>query len=378
MRRIYLDNAATSFPKAPGTGRVMASYLENECINPNRTASSMQYAAFDWMYGLRTRISELYGYPHPECIAFTRNVTESLNWLLKGLIGRDDHVVITSLEHNAVMRPLVQIGARYTAIGCNRYGESIIDSIDEAVRPDTKAFVICAAGNVFGNVHDLQAIADKARKHNALLIIDSAQASPFIDIDMEALGAAAVAFTGHKGFLGPEGTGGFIIRKELALTLDPLIAGGTGSQSDSIEIPSVLPDRLNPGTENLVGLKGLWHSLGYALDNRQELYSRMKENTEHLYEALSGVDELRIVGPGLDRTRTNAISVISGSCDIAGLAAFLSDNGIETRVGMHCAPMAHRAMGTFPGGTLRFSPGPFTQKSEIDDAILAIREFFKS
>jgi len=352
----------------------IARYIEEDCININRTDSNVAMKNFDFLFSLRTDLARIFNYPHPECVIFRSGLTESMNWIVKGLFKEDDHVIVTSLEHNAVMRPLVQQKIAFSRIPCDDFGYCSASEAEKLVRPETKAMIINAASNVFGTVQDVESLAEVAKLHNLLLIIDSAQAAPYINIDMEKLHASAICFAGHKGFLGPQGTGGFIIRKELAGTLVPLIAGGTGSRSDSEEIPDMLPDRFSPGTENLPGLKGLSWSVRYVMDNLENLKEACRKNTEMLYNGLSGIEGICIVGPTLDKPRTSVVSITSDAMDIAELAASLAEKGIETRVGMHCAPAAHKAMGTFPGGTLRFSPGPFTKPEEIDFAISEIKK----
>lgn len=375
MKRIYLDNGATSFPKAPGLGNVMADYIENKCININRTESHVAEEAFDFLFDLRLNLCDLYHFPTPESVIFTRCVTESLNWVLKGLLKKGDHVLVTSLEHNAVMRPLVQMGVGFSQIPSDSFGYAKIEEVRKLVRPETKAMVVNVASNVFGTIQDVYALAEEAHKLGLFLILDAAQASPFVSLDFEALHATAICFTGHKFFLGPQGTGGFLLRKELAMEMEPLILGGTGSESDSIEKPTTLPDRLTSGTENLVGLCGLNHSVRYVMDHMEELRNSLTRNTQYLYEGLASIPYLHLVGPSLDQPRTDVLSVASDKVDVAWVASELLERaGIETRVGMHCAPCAHKAMGTFPKGTLRFSPGPFTTKEEIEVSIQTLKE----
>lgn len=379
MNRIYLDNAATSFPKAPGLGKALAEYIENGVVNPNRTESALSYRAFDVSYALREHISSLYNYPHPECIAFTRNITEALNWLIKGLLERQDHVIVSSNEHNAVMRPLRQMGIDYSIIPSSSHGFNDYSSLPSLIKPNTRAIIINAAGNVSGAIQDLETPAEYAKKHNLLFIIDSAQASPFVEIDMEKLNASAVAFTGHKGLLGPQGIGGAIIRKELALSIAPLISGGTGSRSDSEDVPDLLPDRLNPGTDNMPGIIGLEHSLSYISKNLSSLYDNEREMTKILIEGLYKINGIILFGAGLEENRTNVVSIETEGIDEAEVSALLLERGgIETRVGLHCSPSSHKTLGTFPRGTLRFSPGPFTTKDEINYTLTLLKEIMKN
>lgn len=376
MKRIYLDNASTSFPKAVGLGDAMKSYIENSCLNVNRTESPLVMESFDMLYDLRLLLCSHYGFENPNCVVFTKNVTEALNWIIKGLLGKDDHVVVSCLEHNAVMRPLVQMGNEFSRIPCDEEGYLETELAESLFRENTRMMIISAASNVFGSVQDLRTLCEIAHRHGVITVIDSAQASPFVDINMGELGIDVLAFTGHKGFLGPQGTGGFLIREDLAKSMDVLISGGTGSRSDSEQIPQSLPDRLTAGTENLVGLCGLLHSVRWTLDNLEDLRRAVEHNTRLMYEALSGISLLRIVGPSPDRKRTGVISVVSDVCDIAGLSSYLSLHGVETRVGLHCSPSSHKAMGTFPTGTLRFSVGPFTTEDEIGLTGNLILEFF--
>ena len=375
MRRIYLDNAATSFPKAPGIGNVIKAFLEKDCTNINRTSGPGEFPVFDKLFGLRSDISQMLGFTTPESVCFSSGVTESLNLIIKGLFTKDDHVLVSSCEHNSVMRPLVQEGIPFTRIPCDKEGYLILDGARELIRPNTKAMIICAAGNVTGAVQDIEKIAQFAHDNKLLLFLDAAQAIPYVDFDMERNNIAGVVFSGHKGFLGPEGTGGIALRKDIALNIPPLVSGGTGSQSDSEDVPVTLPDRLEAGTQNLPGLLALAESVRYVRRNLGSLKENERKMTELLYEGLRTIKGLKIVGAPLDRPRTSVISVVSDSMDIARISALLSERyGIETRVGMHCSPSSHKSLGTFPGGTLRFSPGPFTMKDEIFLTIDALGE----
>lgn len=384
MKRIYLDNAATSFPKAPGIAEEMASFLEKDCLNPNRTESGRAFELFEKVYSVREKLAGLYGHDNPASVVFTRSVTESLNWVIKGLLTPNDHVIVTSSEHNAVMRPLVQCGIPFSRIPSDKEGYSFLETVDSLVRPNTKAMIVNACGNVSGHVDDVGALAEIAKKHNLLFFVDSAQASPFIDLNMDELRAAGICFTGHKGFLGPEGIGGMVLRTDIALEISPLIAGGTGSESDREEIPHSLPDRLEAGTLNIPGILGLGKALEFVLEHREELARNMQAMTRKLYEGLVGIDGIKVVGAKLNagsrasdsnRRRTNVISIVSPKKDLAYISSQLLERcGIETRVGLHCSPAAHRTLGTFPEGTLRFSPGPFTTDLEIDTALGCLKE----
>lgn len=375
MRRIYLDNGSTSWPKADGVAKAIYDAIEFDNISLNRTESNLAYTAFDRIYTLRETLGRLYNYNRPECIAFTKNVTEALNWIIKGLFSPSDHLIVSSNEHNAVMRPIVQTGIPFSRIPSDSHGFNDYSQIENLIRPETKGIIINAAGNVSGAIQNLEIPAEFARKHKLLFIVDSAQASPFTDIDFSNLEIAAIAFTGHKGFLGPQGTGGMILKREIAETIPPLIAGGTGSESDSEAIPSSLPDRLTPGTENIPGLIGLARAVEYTIGNKEKLKSNMMEKTYRLMEGLRKIDKIDIVGAGQDEKRSNIVSIKSEYIDIAYLSSrILEKSGIETRVGLHCAPSAHKVLGTFPTGSLRLSPGPFTTDDDIDITLETIKE----
>ncbi len=379
MERIYLDNAATSFPKAPGIVQEMKQFLEEDCLNPNRTESGRAFDLFDKVYTLRCTLAKLYNYDSPESVIFTRSVTESLNWVIKGLFTPSDHVLVSSSEHNAVMRPLVQCKIPFSRIPADCQGYSKLDCVEPLIQQNTKAMIINVCGNVSGHVDNVCALAEIAKRHGLLLFIDSAQASPYINLDMKALNAAGICFTGHKGFLGPEGIGGMVLRKDIALTIPPLIIGGTGSESDSEEVPHSLPDRLESGTLNLPGILGFKTAVDYTLENLDTLRAKIQANTERLYCGLEEIKGIEIVGAKLDcihpERRTSVISIIAQNKDIAQIsAALLERQGIETRVGLHCSPAAHKTLGTFPGGTLRFSPGPFTTFEEIDKTLACLKE----
>ena len=361
-----MDNAATSFPKAPGIGDVIKTFLERDCTNINRTSGAGEFPVFDSLYNLRSGLSEMLGFGTPESVCLSSGVTESLNLVISGLFSKEDHVLVSSCEHNSVMRPLVQRGIQFSRIPCDKEGYIVLEGAKDLIRPNTRAMIICAAGNVTGAIQDIEKIAQFAHDNNLLLIFDAAQAIPYVDFDMEANHIAGVVFSGHKGLMGPEGTGGIALRKDIALSIPPLISGGTGSQSDSEDVPVTLPDRLEAGTQNLPGLLALAESVSYVRKKLRAIKENERCMTELLYEGLLSIKGLRMVGAPLNRPRTSVISVVSDKMDIAEISAQLSERyGIETRVGMHCSPSSHRSLGTFPGGTLRFSPGPFTMKDEI-------------
>ena len=375
MKRIYLDNAATSFPKAPGTADVIRDFLEKDCTNISRTTGQKGMEAYERITNLRSGIAELLNLPTPESVILNSGATESLNLIIKGLLNPGDHVLVSSCEHNSVMRPLVQRGVSFSRIPCDRQGYILVDSIEGLVRPETKAILVCGSGNVSGAVQDIATIAEIAGKLGINLFIDAAQNIVNLNVDMTAMGIAGIVFSGHKDLIGPEGTGGVALRRDIAMSIEPLISGGTGSRSDLELIPDTLPDRLEAGTQNIGGLLALEHSFSYCMDNKEELHENDRKVTGLLYAGLESIEGIRIVGAPLNRPRTSVISISSDRMDIADISELLLERyGIETRVGLHCSPSSHKALGTFPTGTLRFSPGPFTTEEEIRITVDAVKE----
>lgn len=373
MARIYLDNAATSMPKAKGMKEAICSYIEDGIVNPNRTESALSFSLFEKIFGLREKICTLYSYYSPESIAFTKNVTEALNLVIHGLFTPKDHVIVSHFEHNAVMRALCGNNIEYSIMGYNGY-DNDYSTLDSLLRPNTKAVIMTKASNVTGAIFDLDLIAEWTHKHSLMLFIDSAQASPYVPIDMDKYNISGVCFTGHKGFLGPEGTGGVLFRKEIAEKVEPLIYGGTGSESDKLTMPSFLPDKFEAGTENTLGLIGLNAAMGYSLANLSELKDKLKANTELLIDGLLKLDGIEIKGP-LEGERTNVVSIVCSKFDLSYISSELLKRGeIETRIGLHCAPLCHQAIGTFSNGTLRFSPSAFTTKDEIEKTLYLLKE----
>ena len=375
MKRIYLDNAATSFPKVPGTADILRDFLEKDCTNISRTTGRNGTEIYERITALRSALARLVGLSTPESVILNSGATESLNLIVKGFFNPGDHVLVSYCEHNSVMRPLVQTGISFSRIPCDRQGYVLADRIEELIRSQTKAILICAAGNVSGAVQDIGTIAEIAKKKGLLLFIDAAQSIVDLNIDMEAMGIAGVVFSGHKDLLGPEGTGGVVLRHDIAQTIRPLISGGTGSHSDSEDIPDTLPDRLEAGTQNIGGLLALAHCLTFRVGNRERLLRNERHVTELLYRGLESIEGIRIVGAPLERQRTSVISVTSDKMDIADISELLLERyGIETRVGLHCSPSSHKALGTYPTGALRFSPGPFTTQEEIGITVDAMKE----
>ena len=266
MNRIYLDQASTSFPKAPGVAQAMMDYLTMNGVNVNRGCYSSAYSAEEVIYETRQLLAELFHFSKCKNVIFTPNVTTSLNFILKGFLKPGDHILVSAMEHNAVMRPVVQLassGISFDRIPCRTDGSMILEKVEELIRPETKAIVTLHASNVCGTRMPLDALGEICQRHQLYFVVDSAQTAGIVPINMDKMHIDALAFTGHKGLRGPQGTGGFLVSQELAEQMEPLISGGTGSVSHTEEIPDFMPDRFESGTPNLPGIYGLHEALLY-------------------------------------------------------------------------------------------------------------------
>lgn len=375
---IYLDNGSTAFPKAPGVGEAMMNYVNHVGVNIARGGYEAAYDAAEGVLETRERLCRLFGFDRPENVIFTGGVTVSLNCLLKGLLRPGDRAAATSMDHNAVLRPLAQLaeaGVETEIVPCEADGSLNLDRLEDALRKRPRVLVMTHASNVCGTVLPAEEAAALCRRYGTYCVLDSAQTAGRLPIHMGDWGLDAVAFAGHKGLLGPQGIGGFLVTEELAAELRPLLAGGTGSQSHLEEMPAFLPDRFEAGTLNLPGIFGLRAALVYletvGIDAvRQAELAR----TAQLLEGLRGIPGVRIAGRQDLRGRTAVVSVDFPGQDNARAAYFLETRGILTRCGLHCAPRAHRTLGTYPQGTVRLTPGHTTTEEEIGRALDAVRE----
>ena len=382
MQKIYLDQAATSFPKAPGTADAVYRYMTECGCSVSRGGYAGAYSAEELVYDTRVLLCRLFSCDEtdPKKAVFTKNVTESLNVLLKGLLRPGDHVLVSSMEHNAVMRPLGQLakqGIRVTRVPCAGDGSMDPADLETRIEKDTRAVVMLHASNVCGTVLPAAEIGAICRARGIRFILDTAQTAGTLPLNMDGMNIDALAFTGHKGLLGPQGTGGFLIREEMASELEPLITGGTGSISHTEDVPDFLPDRFEAGTLNLPGIAGLSASLGWLLAQPEGslLTHELKLTARFLrgMEALEADGLLRIIGKHGTDGRTGVVSIVPLHMDPAELAFRLDERyGIATRVGLHCAPAAHQTLGTWPAGTVRFSFGAFNTETETDEAARAV------
>ena len=384
MNRIYLDQASTSFPKAPGVAQAMMDYLTMNGSNVNRGCYSSAYSAEEVIYETRQLLAELFHFSRCKNVIFTPNITTSLNFILKGLLKPGNHILVSAMEHNAVMRPIVQLaacGISFDRIPCRKDGSMLLEQVEPLIRPETKAIVTLHASNVCGTRMPLTALGEICQRHHLYFIVDSAQTAGIVPIDMTASHIDALAFTGHKGLRGPQGTGGFLVTEELAEQMEPLISGGTGSVSHTEEIPDFLPDRFEPGTPNMPGIYGLHKALLFLKikNHMQTSYEKEEALTSYFLQQLFALDDtekhIRIIGKKDLTDRNAVVSIQTPEMDMAQVAWQLdSEYGIMTRVGLHCAPNAHKTLGTYPAGTIRFSFGPENTQEELDAAISGLKK----
>ena len=394
MQNIYLDNASTSFPKPPEVAQAMYQYMTESGTNINRGTSLTAYSTADAVFETRQLLCDFFHAEDPKNVVFTKNITEALNVLIKGYLCPGDHVLVSSLEHNAVMRPLQQIGEElvgdetdsftitFSRIGVDSEGCLLLHKLEKLIRPNTKAVIMTHASNVCGTIMPIAEVGAFCHKHNLKFIVDCAQSAGIIPIDMQAMHIDALAFTGHKGLLGPQGIGGFILREEMIPCITPFIVGGTGSMSHTEKQPAFMPDKFEAGTPNIPGIIGLGAALRWlnktGIDKLRQKEMQLTQKFLNNLLALEFNKRLHIIGRHSINGRIGVISIATNKCDIADLAHNLAQHyGIATRVGLHCAPAAHKALGTYPTGTLRFSFGWNNTEQDVKYAITALNALIR-
>ena len=378
MKDIYFDNSSTSFPKAPNVGRAMGEFIENGAFNINRGSYEGAYEAGSAVLDTREMLKDLFNCPNSKNVVFTPSVTYSLNFFIKGFLKPGDHVLVTSIEHNAVMRPLVQmekLGVEFDAVPCDEEGGVTADDFRAYIKENTKAIITTHASNVCGTIIPIEEIGALCKEKGLVYAVDTAQTAGILNIDMQKANIDFLAFTGHKGLLGPQGIGGFIASDKLEGLIDTVISGGTGSLSDSEEIPDFLPDRFESGTLNLPGIIGLHQALVYlkeaGIDNMRK---EKMEITKYFLDQVKEIDGVKVAGKKTVEGRLGVVSIDFEGFDNSIVSFYLSSKyKIMTRVGMHCAPRAHKTLKTFPQGTVRFSFSHFNTKEEVDICINAIK-----
>ncbi|MDP2798649.1 MAG: aminotransferase class V-fold PLP-dependent enzyme [Deltaproteobacteria bacterium] len=376
MMPIYGDQAATSFPKPRAVIEAVSSFLTNTSGSPGRSAHGYAIEAGRAVFEARETVADFFNCPSSEQVIFTANVTESLNLVLLGLLQPGDHVVTTSMEHNSVMRPLQYLKESgkvdFTVVSCDDQGRLAPENIQKALRPETRLVVVNHASNVTGTILPIEAVGEI--KGNAFFLIDTAQSAGVIPIDMQKAKVDFLAFTGHKSLLGPTGIGGLCLSKDIRL--NPLKRGGTGSRSESWVHPDFLPDRYESGTPNSLGIVGLNAGIRFIQDlGLERIRAHELRLIRQMTEGLSAIKGVKIYGPRAADEKTGIVSLnIEGKSPSEVCLILDRKYGIMTRGGLHCAPIAHKTIGTFPNGTVRLSLGYFNTMEEVDQVIRAIYE----
>lgn len=383
---IYFDNASTSFPKPDTVPEMMMNYIKNIGSNINRGCYDTAYHTEEIVFETRELLCDMFAGEDARNVVFTRNITESLNCIIKGLLKPGDHVLVSSMEHNAVMRPLTQLsenGITFNRIHSFEDGTMDFSSIESLIKPNTKAIIMLHASNVCGTMLPVEEVGKLCLEHGLIFVVDTAQTAGIFDIDMNTMHIDALCFTGHKSLLGPQGVGGFIIKNHLVDKLTPLIAGGTGSISHTEDIPPFMPDKFEAGTPNLPGIFGLNASLKWLKEKGiNNIRSHELDLTRHMLDELIDFSNsshlINVVGKQDINGRAPLISITTPMHELAQVANSLDEEyGIQTRVGIHCAPSAHRTLGTYPTGTIRFSFGPANTHDEVDIAVNALKKILK-
>jgi cysteine desulfurase family protein len=381
---IYMDNAATSWPKPPQVFQAISEVMERAGGNPGRSGHSLSIAAARVIYDCREKVAEFFNVPDPLRVIFTANATQAINLAIRGILKPGDNVVTTSMEHNSVMRPLRFLekqGVNLKIAQCARDGTLDITEISRLINSQTRLVIITQASNVSGTILPVTEVTAHAHKFGVPVLADASQSAGVVKIDMMGSRIDLLAFTGHKELLGPTGTGGLVINPKFDVSsIEPLTTGGTGSRSESEEQPEDLPDKFESGTANLMGIAGL--NAGLSWINSRGLDSIRDHNrllTKSLIEGLSVIPGVNVYGT---RNPENSVAIVSFTISgqrVSDVGFKLDEEyGILSRVGLHCAPAAHKTLGSFPEGTVRLSPGIFTTMDDIDKTLIAIEKAARS
>ncbi len=369
---IYFDSAATSFQKPASVAAAMWEALAS-MSSPGRGGYPAAARAADTAFQCRSELAEMFGLKNPEQVVFTLNATHALNIAIKSLVPPGGRAVVSGYEHNAVTRPLEALGAKIAVAAAPLFdSKAVTDAFDRLVVPGTDAVVCSHVSNVFGFIQPVEEIAAICRSRGVPFIVDASQSAGVLPLDMEALGAAFVAMPGHKGLYGPQGTGALLCREDVLTR--PLLEGGTGSQSIQQRMPDFLPDRLEAGTLNMPGIAGLLAGIRYVRrGGLEKILAHEKHLTQMAVQGLETLPGLRLfVSPGL-RNQTGVLSLTAEGVDVENMGSALAERGIAVRAGIHCAPYAHRTVGTLDTGTVRISFSDFNTPEEVARLLRAVQ-----
>lgn len=379
---IYLDNAATSWPKPREVIEAVREALEDYGANPGRSGHRLAIRAARAIYEAREALAEFFGAGDPDRIVLTKNVTEALNLVLYGFLRPGDHVITTSMEHNSVMRPLRDLerrGVELTVVRASPQGRLDPEEVRKAIKGNTRLIAMVHLSNVTGTLMPVKEVLGIAHGEGVPVLLDCAQSAGTLPIDLRELPVDFLAFTGHKALFGPQGTGGLYIRPGLEDELGPLMRGGTGSKSEAEEQPEFLPDKYESGTPNTPGIAGLGAGVRFLLrEGMERVAQRKKALTRMLVEGLREIKGLEVFGT-LGEDHIGIVSFRVPGMSPSEVSALLDERyGILSRPGLHCAPSAHRTLGTFPEGTVRFSVGYLNTEEEILEAVKAVWDLVRA
>lgn len=377
---IYFDNAATSFPKPEKVYDSIMKVMKEYGANPGRSGHKLALKLGREIFETRETIAKLFNIKNPMNLIFTFNCTESLNIGIKGILEKGDHVITTSMEHNSVLRPikaLEKLGIEVTIVDGDSKGRIDPLHIEESIKENTKLIVTTHISNLTGTIMPIHTIGKIAKENGVYYLVDGAQSAGVYDIDVEKMNIDMLAFPGHKGLLGPQGTGGLYIKE--GLDIREMGQGGTGSTSHLLEQPDIRPDRYESGTPNGPGIIGLGAGVEYILEKGiDKIRIHEEELTKHFIEEVTKIDKVKVYGPLDTKYQAAVVPLNIGDLDSSELSYILDQNyDIEVRPGLHCAPLAHKTIGTFEQGVVRFSFGPFNTHEEIELGIKAIKEISK-
>lgn len=379
---IYLDNAATSFPKPQEVYDRIMEVMTKYCANPGRSGHDLALEAGRIIYDSREKVANFFNIDDPMQLAFTANASMALNMGIKGALKKGDHAITSSMEHNSVLRPLHKLKEdgviELTVVECNEDGTIDLNKLEGAIKENTKLIALTHASNVSGTKFPVEEIGEIAKRKNVLFLLDSSQTAGIYDIDVKKMNIDIMGSAGHKSMLGPQGTGILYINPEIEL--DTIIEGGTGSQSAFVTQPDMMPDKFETGTPNTPGIAGLGAGIDYINKVGIENIRNHEENLARKFiEELRKIDIIKIYGPEDFSKRVPVVSINIGEEDSSEVGYILnSEYGICTRPGLHCAPLTHRTLGTFEQGTVRFSFGIFNTEEEVMKAVGAIKDICNS
>ncbi|MBM7615579.1 aminotransferase class V-fold PLP-dependent enzyme [Alkaliphilus hydrothermalis] len=374
---IYLDNAATTYPKPESVYEAILHQMKNFGANPGRSGHKMAIEAGRSIFNARELVARLFNIDNPMQIIFTSNATEALNLAIKGLLKAGDHVITTSMEHNSVLRPITtleKIGVKNTIIQCSGAGYVEPSDVKKAINENTKLIVMTHASNVTGTLMPIEEIGKIAKEAGINFLVDAAQTAGVYEIDVKKLNIDLLALPGHKGLLGPQGTGLLYIRE--GLDIMHFKEGGTGSKSEELVQPEMLPDRYESGTPNTPGIAGLAKGIEFIMETGLDKIRQHEEAlTQQFIDEISHIHQVKIYGPKDAKRQAAVVSINIGEEDSSEIAYILDKVfNIAVRPGLHCAPHTHKTIGTFEQGTVRFSFGYFNKKEDVEAAVAAIKE----